>query len=143
MISFRRADLLNEYESKQFNCRLELVFPTTENGVNQSDSDEQYMGILNLEIDSPTTLNEHLAIWNKVNEVLAPYKGTIDSDSEADLRKFYSNSNQNLHEFVDVSTCDFQERIQRISSSPVTENFYAYNNDEALDRVTISFTIKI
>ena len=141
MISFRRADLLDEYSNKDFQCRLELVFQTTENGINESDSENLYMGILNLEIDSPTTLNEQLSIWHRVNEALRPYQATISVETPEDARKFYYESTQNMVSFVAVSTLHFEERIFGISTS-VKQNLSEYNNNDQLDRVTITFTIK-
>ena len=137
----------NESQPKTYDCRLELVFPMDENGMNISDRDIAYMGILQLEIDTPQTLAAQLAIWDKVNTALSPHKATID-DSTHDARKFFSTGTQNMVAFESSSTLIFENAIRRISSSPVTENLSQFLGSqflgtEEMDRVTISFSVTV
>ncbi len=145
MISWRKADLIDTLRSKgkkTYPCVLYLVFPTTENGINESDRDDEYMGILDLAIDSNIPFGDYLAIRDLVNSALAPNKATIDGDSD-DRRKFYSGPNFNMLQFTSGSLLVFENKIRRISKGPVTENLREYQNNDDIDRITISFSVEV
>lgn len=145
MISWRQADLIDTLRSKRskvYPCKLELVFPVDENNQNISDREEEYMGILNLELDPNIPLNDYMAIRDKVNGVLAPNIATTDEDVE-DRRKFFSGPNVGFARFGDSSLLNFENKIRRIATGPVTENISEYQNDEDIDRITIGFSIEV
>lgn len=149
MISWRKADLFDRFRSKKtetFPCSLLVVFPQNANGRNDSDDIRRYMGLLHLEISPKIPLDKYMKIRDRVERALAPYSALIDG-SETDRRKFYSQIGEQIGEhegdFQKRFVRLFTDRIKSISNVIVTDNYQSYIMNEAIDRITIRFSIEV
>ena len=146
MISYRQADLKERFVAKQpkaYDCQLDLVFPTDMLGNNDSDREDEYVGILDLKIPSEIDLGTYIAISKKVNNALSPNTGSIELEGDEDRRKFYSGKHLNMIQFTSSSLLNFENKIRKIATGPVTDNIVEYNNDIDIERITIRFKVTV